>query len=352
MITNFADIDEADLPFHAFLLGNILENLGESRTSLIAHGMLGATMFATYPLASFVARHVCVVLLFEGRQAHEGGDDSSILNRWDRRYFLTFALYVAAMIPATIYTDMGKVLAFAGVIGGSSLAYIGPGLLYLAVHGGRFLELVDAFFYVPIGCDDEERLASETTALLDDGDSAENPRVIDGCLKRLIWYLGCMPLWCCVADNGKRLVLNHAATLAANNTLEHLRIGNVDHSGIEKLVENGSHNPRTQVGSNNSGIVISAAHLIRPLSHPDLCDAGTVRSIEASKKTFEPKNAPHSVQSLEPDPQEKSPSWQDFGIAVFFFCFGCLALFAGLFSLVADQSDDEHSTGTVIPPSV
>ena len=98
-------------------LGNILDNFDpDTTTSLVAHGLLGITMFATYPLASFVARHVCVVLLFEGR-AHEGGDDSSILNRADRRILLTVALYIAAIIPATVFTDMGKVLALAGVIG-------------------------------------------------------------------------------------------------------------------------------------------------------------------------------------------------------------------------------------------
>ena len=74
-------------------------------------------MFATYPLASFVARHVCVVLLFESRAAHEGGADSSILNRADRRIVLTVALYILALIPATVFSDMGVVLALAGVIG-------------------------------------------------------------------------------------------------------------------------------------------------------------------------------------------------------------------------------------------
>lgn len=97
--------------------GNILDNFApDTLSSFVAHGLLGITMFATYPLASFVARHVCVVLLFESR-AHEGGADSSILNRADRRIVLTVALYILALIPATVFTDMGVVLALAGVIG-------------------------------------------------------------------------------------------------------------------------------------------------------------------------------------------------------------------------------------------
>ena len=50
----------------------------------VARALLGTTMLFVYPLESFVTRHVFVVLLFAGRKAHEG-DDSSILDRADRR---------------------------------------------------------------------------------------------------------------------------------------------------------------------------------------------------------------------------------------------------------------------------
>lgn len=47
---------------------------------------------ATYPLASFVARHVAVVLCFEG--ASQQDLDSAVLRRTDHRVLLTFVLYM------------------------------------------------------------------------------------------------------------------------------------------------------------------------------------------------------------------------------------------------------------------
>lgn len=83
--------------------GNILNNLDPNLLSAnIARGLLGTTMLFVYPLESFVARHVCVVLFFSGRRAHEG-DDANILNRRDRRIGLTVLLYVLAVIPALAF---------------------------------------------------------------------------------------------------------------------------------------------------------------------------------------------------------------------------------------------------------
>ncbi|KAL3922755.1 MAG: hypothetical protein SGILL_002032 [Bacillariaceae sp.] len=94
--------------------GNILNSLPEDSTMAnVARGLLGTTMLFVYPMESFVARHACVVLLFQGRDAHEG-DDSSVLNRRDRRITLTFALYLTAVIPAAIFENFGNVLAATG----------------------------------------------------------------------------------------------------------------------------------------------------------------------------------------------------------------------------------------------
>ena len=310
--------------------GNILDNLDpSSRTSFIAHGMLGATMFATYPLASFVARHVCVVLLFEGRQAHEGGSDSSILNRADRRILLTLALYITAIIPATLTKNMGSVLAIAGVIGGSSLAYIGPGMLFIAVHGARFIILMERFFYIQPASSDVE---SESTSLI--GTTAPSVRKFDGCWKAMLWYAGGFPLWSSIAEMGKLAVATHAEKIAAENVIEPSRIGNVDHGPIEKLVENGGVRETNAKSPSIPGSPnISFAHLIRPQSDPDLKALSSARSAaisEAQKSKTKPKE---SLPSLEPDPQEAPPAWRDFFIAIFYVCFGVVALVAGLLSL-------------------
>jgi solute carrier family 38 (sodium-coupled neutral amino acid transporter), member 11 len=90
--------------------GNILNSLPEdSSLANVARGFLGTTMLFVYPMESFVARHACVVLFFRGRHAHEG-DDTSVLNRRDRRITLTFVLYLTAVIPAAIFENLGSVV--------------------------------------------------------------------------------------------------------------------------------------------------------------------------------------------------------------------------------------------------
>ena len=300
-----------------------------SPISFVAHALLGLTMIATYPLASFVARHVCVVLLFEGPRAHEG-DDASIFNRPDRRILLTLVLYILAMIPATVFTDMGKVLALAGVIGGSCLAYIGPGMLYIAVHGGRFLELVDDFFVSSPSPEsnsvDSEVPVSERTSLVPSSavyNSESEGRKFDGRWKAVLWYCTGMPLWTLIARSGQRRVLAYARQVAERNTLQNLRIGEVDLRGIEKLAKSGNgHETRSY----------SPVTYLRPLSERDL---STKIEIFAPP----PSETKASVPSVEPDPQENPPVWLDYFVAVFYVCFGVLALFAGLISLMSAAQD-------------
>ena len=129
--------------------GDILINMGRAsmtsgeafqRATNVGRGLLCTTMFFVYPMELFVARHVCVVLFFKGRRAHEG-DDHSVLARNDRRVRVTVALYMITLIPATVFDDLGSVFSVTGSLGGSVLSYIGPGLTYLGVHGSEFLEL-------------------------------------------------------------------------------------------------------------------------------------------------------------------------------------------------------------------
>lgn len=226
---------------------------------------------------------------------------------------------------------------------GSCLAYIGPGMLYLAVHGGRFLELADDFFRVPNeGTNENEHpVASETTTLVGNPQSEAGgcPRILDGCCKTVMWYLGGMPLWCNIAETGKKRVMAHAQSLAAKNTVEYNRIGGVDYTGIEKLASD-------SIGHATAGLIhttkasgAAATHLMR--SNPDLKalnQTALTEHIDIERKFA--ANTKKSLPSLEPDPQEKPPAWLDFFIAVFYICFGVVALFAGLVSL-ADNGSSE-----------
>ena len=94
--------------------GNILNSLPEdSALANFARGLLGTTMLFVYPMESFVARHACVVLFFQGQNAHEG-DDTAVLNRRDRRITLTVVLYILAVVPAALFQNLGSVLATTG----------------------------------------------------------------------------------------------------------------------------------------------------------------------------------------------------------------------------------------------
>ena len=291
-----------------------------NRTFLL--NKLGLTMLATYPLASFVARHVCVVLLFEGPRAHRG-DDSAILDRFDRRIFLTVALYIFAMIPATILTDMGFVLALAGVIGASSLAYIGPGMLYLSVHGGRFLELSDEFFYSTDAANAQQD-PSESTPLVD-LTANRTAKQFGTPLKQILWYLGCFPVWSKVASIGNEMVIKYARDLASHSTRNMLRIGDVDTRSLENLAEHGANEARR--------LPISVAHGAVTQSSLYYTSQGQV-----VKKQ---RDQPAASSVLEADPQERPPGMSDFLIAIFYVVFGLVALVAGLMSLFAPGQEDD-----------
>ena len=377
--------------------GNILNNLPSSKSSTImVQTLLGLTMLATYPLASFVSRHVLIVLCFEGPRVHDGGHDSSILNRRDRRIGLTFVLYILALIPATVLTDMGTVLAFAGVVGGSSLAYIGPGLLFLAIHGGRFLELTETFFFIQtattkIAVEDEESrnnnnhetTLSERTSLTNEINktingsatqsnsptAASGTQIIqfNGIFRTGLWYIGGFAIWSRVAKIGKRRVLDHAKELAAKPHIDHLRIGDVDLRGMENLLSTPPtrdlyHAPNIEekMGDDDDDDTLSPA-LGRSRLYMSLSERGSTKLIQpmnlrtdntvvdlkikkknSKKKKCTPNTRPTaatSIPTLEPDPFEEPPNGIDFVIAIVYILFGCLAFVAGLTSLLVPDNE-------------
>eukprot|EP00815_Leptocylindrus_aporus_P011343 CAMPEP_0116075854 /NCGR_PEP_ID=MMETSP0322-20121206/16882_1 /TAXON_ID=163516 /ORGANISM="Leptocylindrus danicus var. apora, Strain B651" /LENGTH=610 /DNA_ID=CAMNT_0003565991 /DNA_START=100 /DNA_END=1932 /DNA_ORIENTATION=+ len=199
--------------------GNILNNLGESNGANLARLLLSSTMFFVYPMESFVARHVLVVLLFRGKVAHDG-DDHAILARADRRRNLTLSLYAAAVIPAMIFPDLGTVLALTGCIGGSCLSFIGPGLVFLGVHGQKFLDLVDGswLFKKESNSTEEEEEEEEE----DDSTSvAENVcSLIRKVVGRVVYCVTLLPIWYSIAKLGAetRKAHEHKVSLATPHT--------------------------------------------------------------------------------------------------------------------------------------
>ena len=196
--------------------GNVLENfLQLPNTEMIfgsiytyqainvARTLLGLTMFCVYPLSSYVARHVLIVLLFSGKTAHTG-DDHSVLARWDRRILLTFVLYICALVPALLCSDLGTVLALTGTVAGSCLSYLGPGVAYLCVHGLIFLKYVGEKWNMK-NPSMKSLMWNFPLNVIDtfEGDLVESePGWVLSTIKVIAWYIFMMPLWTGIAKKG------------------------------------------------------------------------------------------------------------------------------------------------------
>lgn len=319
-----------------------------------------------------MARHVCVVLFFEGRSAHEG-DDTSVLNRRDRRITLTLALYLIAVIPAACFQNLGNVLASSGAVGGSMLAYVGPGAVYLGIHGARFLELSKAFFgqaLVSGGASEDEELAplynADVTGDLPELDHEDTWFVKQ--MKTVLWYLLLMPIWTAIAVYGKATLTHHVADLALKSP-HPIRIGNVRFASarlsgstrVLMLPQNGTSYQEQQLAAPTNTMLIRADSLpkeygttqtangrvlalpITPhqsstiLPHVNKTGGKDYQSINDKIGAMARRKRQEEAFALEDDPQQDLPRTCDFLIAILFIVFGMVAMVAGLVSLYLSQ---------------
>ena len=316
-----------------------------------------------------MARHVCVVLFFQGRSAHEG-DDASVLSRRDRRITLTMLLYLSAVIPAAWFQNLGNVLAASGAVGGSCLAYIGPGAVYLGVHGARFLELSKVFFghrLVTAATPQDEEMAplynSNVSGDLPDLDDDDEENCIIKCGKTILWHLSLMPVWSAIATFGKATLTDHVHDLAMKSP-HPIRIGNVRFASAR--VSGGS----TRVlmlpqkgASQHDQMLVAPTNTM--LIHADSADQGTrgrvvalpvsphrnaglpqefkstttsYQSINDQIGAMAKRKQQEEALALEDDPQQDLPGRLDFVIAILYIIFGIVAMVAGLVSLFLSQA--------------
>jgi sodium-coupled neutral amino acid transporter 11 len=355
-----------------FLGGNVLNSLPpDSFLAKIAKGLLGTTMLFVYPMESFVARHACVVLFFEGRTAHEG-DDTSVLNRRDRRITLTTLLYLSALVPAAMFDDLGNVLAISGSLGGSCLSYIGPGIVFLGIHGDRFLELSESYFCRRL-VSSSTTVEKEKIALIGNGNESDSPKLPENdCLscktivQTLLWYVLGMPLWTFVASVGKTCLTSHVTDMALRSP-HPIRIGNVrfaratirggtDYTRV--VVLQSPHNLKPRSASDelsDSQRLGVTTKLLRQDSFPRISNTaykvqtttdGTVVALPpSSMTTYQSINQKIGAMALanaktkqeqfaiEDDPQGDPPGVLDFLVAISYVLFGLVAMIAGLMSI-------------------
>ena len=357
--------------------GNILENLDATSTSAnLARAMLSTTMLFVYPLESFVTRHVLIVLLFSGRAAHDG-DDHAILSRRDRRIGLTTVLYILAIIPAALANDLGSVLAFTGALGGSCLSYIGPGVVYLAVHGERFLQLAqqawrngdsstdssnasssveEGITVIAPATEERPAIAVETTPLVgsvevvqasknepndpEDLSPVDENFVVHGLWNNLTWYMLGMPFWCAIAKFGKAKLQDHVHDLALKSP-HPIRIGDVEYSrmlikmsGKEELGARLKelYRDKSLSASANSLRQVELAHSASLGVSGQESERNNINQ-QIGRGLLEQQRKKAAKRSLEEDPQQAPPTWLDFYVAVCLILLGFVALFAGIGSI-------------------
>lgn len=208
--------------------GDILNNFeGDTLQANTARTLLAITMFFTYPMEAFVARHVLVQLFY-------GGDMDGTITTTDpttgetvttkaklcyclkRRHQVTIGIYIITLIPALIVDDLGPVLSITGAIGGCCLAYIGPGLAYLGVHGDAFLEWIGGAVQnknstttnkngATVQVEDLPVEGDATANLPDLTATATSPAVRSTAgPKPWWWWPTLMPIWVAIASTGAR----------------------------------------------------------------------------------------------------------------------------------------------------
>jgi len=199
--------------------GDVLNNFDyEAVEATIARGLLALTMFFTYPMEAFVARHVIMKLLYDGDMDGATSTETSFLGSlYNRRVKWTWILYLSTLLPALIVDDLGPVLSITGALGGCCLAYIGPGLVYLGINGGYFLEYVGAM----LGGSGSPSVASEgeeaAYSNMDTDPSLTINRLSGP--KPWWWYPLLMPLWVRIASHGSNGMQDRLTALAAQHQL-------------------------------------------------------------------------------------------------------------------------------------
>jgi len=242
----FLELTEGDV-LNSFPAGSEVAN--------ISRLLLAFTMFLTYPMESFVARHVLVMLIYDGdMDAASGSNSSGVGSTWEdnavefdgnatasggvvvvegggvlclnRRRILTALVYLMTILPALLVNDIGPVLSLTGAIGGSCISYIGPGLVYLGVNGDELLcfigNWVDRWRRAKKGHTTTTNvdLPVDGNATLRMSNSYEVSAVtsyesITSGSKPMLYYLGLFPLWTYIAHKG---ATNMRMKISAANT--------------------------------------------------------------------------------------------------------------------------------------
>lgn len=207
--------------------GDVLNNFDkDSALANTARVLLAITMFFTYPMEAFVARHVLIQILYggdmDGRNDpnHSGieGEEAGGFGFMNRRQTTTLAIYLLSLFPALIVDDLGPVLSITGSLGGGCIAYMGPGLCYLGVNGEAFFEFALNLLGNPSRSSSAVTMVDLPVAGSSRNVMMQASRSLEECEKPFWWYLLGFPLWTSIASFGKKNMDRNAST--SNSTYD------------------------------------------------------------------------------------------------------------------------------------
>ena len=184
-------------------------------------------MFLTYPMESFVARHVIIQLVYNGNMDNTTiGPDGTIIaeNKYcfglvGRRENVTLIIYICTLLPALVLKDLGPVLSITGALGASCIAYIAPGLVYIGMNGTNFIQWVGG---TSTGNDNDNKNGVEmelpvvrgtasisitdvynTTNGISTSTDTTTLTKSSSCCRPWYWYIIGMPIWVSIASRGE-----------------------------------------------------------------------------------------------------------------------------------------------------
>mmetsp|Transcript_38157 Transcript_38157/g.43001 ORF Transcript_38157/g.43001 Transcript_38157/m.43001 type:complete len:570 (-) Transcript_38157:171-1880(-) len=356
--------------------GDVLNNFGVGLQPNVARGLLAITMFFTYPMEAFVARHVLVELIWNGDMdgymdiivdeeessntvddcetptptTGEGVKDgiiaaattkqqkrirSKCLGVLNRRQQVTLLIYVVTLIPALLVEDLGPVLSITGAIGGCALAYIGPGLAYLGIHGDDFLQRLAN---VILSMNTKTKTTTTVPTITSTTTEAELPMEGDATAQIIVdprtvfsedsmkgsstpwwWYPLLMPLWVSIALSGSQ-GLNERLTALEGN---HRPQNSPTNENNDDTADNTTTTNETTTTTTTSGVGVDASSQQQPTT-----STGTATATATAVAVI------------------VEPCVMDYGFAIFFIIFGSIAMLAGVASNVYVQIHEIFNLST------
>jgi hypothetical protein len=140
-----------------------------------------------------------------------------------RRERWTLYIFLATLLPAMFFDDIGPVLSITGSLGASCLSYMAPGLVYLGLNGEAFLAWTG------------QRLQDRGTKQVKKSDNGQVELPVVGDATAVIqavpeatyphgskpwwWFPTLMPIWVAIASSGARSTREFLAEFPANGHL-------------------------------------------------------------------------------------------------------------------------------------